>query len=293
MLNNPQLIQALIASSNQTPQLTDFTQDMYQAVLEAGEAWRKGEAFSGEMVTPDEEYDARVQAVLDNYWPGTTDLNCIKRSGNVRNVYSAQYEGGEVIVKSIPYNETDWNRTEQYKIFLNYMNEEVNVAAFIDPGLAKSDDDELLVTMSVFAQGFEPANLPPDQPWTWIYDENAVKAEGRYWGKYRRRAIQFKEAYPDTYNFFPQWDEGVNKWQKHFTPITIPVDDRTFGVVHGDMHTGNWMIQPEGDDTYSITTIDFDNAQRGWFIVDPGTVTYTANAQMLQHRIKDRELRIE
>jgi hypothetical protein len=29
--------------------------------------------------TPDQEYDERVQSVLDEYWPGTSGLNNIKR----------------------------------------------------------------------------------------------------------------------------------------------------------------------------------------------------------------------
>ena len=49
--------------------------------------------------------------------------------------------------------------------------------------------------------------------------------------------------------------------------------------MHGDAHVGNWMIQPNEDGTYTQTTIDFDNAQRSWFITDIGTVVWTANMQ--------------
>jgi hypothetical protein len=268
--------------------LSDFTPEMFEAVHEYADAFIKGYSLNAE-VTPDELYDARVQAVLDQYWPGSTDLKCIKRSGNVRNVYSVQYQGSETIVKSTPYHEEDWYKTEQYKTFLNFMNEKVNVAAFIEPSLARSDDGDLMITMSLFANGYAPVELPPDAPMTWIYDENAVKAVGKYWGDYRHRAIEFKSQYPDTFDFFPKWDEGINVWQKHFTPMTIPVTDETFGVVHGDMHRDNWMIQPEDHDQYSITTIDYDNAQRGWYITDPGTVTWYANIQMLTNRVPDRE----
>jgi len=40
---------------------------------------------------PNAEYDAKVQAVLDEYWPGTTDLNAIKREPPEKAVYTAMY----------------------------------------------------------------------------------------------------------------------------------------------------------------------------------------------------------
>ena len=53
-----------------------------------------------------EKYDAEVQAVLDEYWPGITDLQSIKRNGFSKNVYKANYNGLKVSVKSVPYDPT-------------------------------------------------------------------------------------------------------------------------------------------------------------------------------------------
>lgn len=33
-------------------------------------------------------------------------------------------------------------------------------------------------------------------------------------------------------------------------------------------------------DQYNQTTLDFDNMQKGWYIVDPGTVIWNANMEM-------------
>jgi Ser/Thr protein kinase RdoA (MazF antagonist) len=40
------------------------------------------------------------------------------------------------------------------------------------------------------------------------------------------------------------------------------------------MHTGNFMLDPLADGTFDMTVIDFDNAQRSWYIIDLGTVVF-------------------
>lgn len=77
------------------------------------------------------KYDHGVQEVLDQYWPGTTDLSNIKRGD--RMVYSAQYEGKEVIVKSTGYSEELEKNTQQYIDWVNFIGEQVSVANFINP----------------------------------------------------------------------------------------------------------------------------------------------------------------
>lgn len=64
-------------------------------------------------------YDQRVQDVLDEYWPGTTDLDLI--TGGDDYVYKAMYEGSKVIVKSTPYSEAAFNQNLYFKDFLNFM----------------------------------------------------------------------------------------------------------------------------------------------------------------------------
>jgi hypothetical protein len=59
-----------------------------------------------DFVAEEDDYDATVQTVLDQYWPGTTDLTVIKKDGDLSHptdcaVYSAMYNGEEVVVKSV------------------------------------------------------------------------------------------------------------------------------------------------------------------------------------------------
>lgn len=86
-------------------------------------------------------------------------------------VYSAMYQGEKVIVKSTPYDEEEYRTTLLYNTFLNFMKEEVDVAYYIAPGVEHSDDRTLTVTMSLFATGIAPRDLPPNQPLSWVTDE--------------------------------------------------------------------------------------------------------------------------
>lgn len=88
------------------------------------------------------------------------------------------------------------------------------------------------------------------------------------------------------------WDTFQDGWQTQFNKPTIPITETSFGVVHGDAHNGNIMIEDLGDNAYNQTTIDFDNMQRSWYIVDPGTVIWNANMEMFFHKDADREQKI-
>lgn len=64
------------------------------------------------------------------------------------------------------------------------------------------------------------------------------------------------------------------------TPIDIPTTPDNYGIIHGDAHTGNWMLVTDpvtGEVTQ--TTIDFDNAEQNWYVVDIGTVVWGVNMQ--------------
>lgn len=78
---------------------------------------------------------------------------------------------------------------------------------------------------------------------------------------------------------FPAWDEIGDGWQANFTTPDQAITPETFGVIHGDAHTGNFMLDDLGNGEYMQTTIDFDNSQRSWYIIDIGTVTWVANMQ--------------
>lgn len=98
----------------------------------------------------DPVYDARVQAVLDEYWPNTT-LTKVLKVLNDKHVYAGTFGDEKIVVKSVNYDATLEQTTQDYMIWINYMGEELSVASYILPGVEPSDDGELLITMSMFA----------------------------------------------------------------------------------------------------------------------------------------------
>ena len=69
--------------------------------------------------TDDDDYLKRTQAVLDQYWSGTTDMELIR--GGDSHVYSVIFGGQKVIVKSMNYSKITFDETMNYKIFLNFI----------------------------------------------------------------------------------------------------------------------------------------------------------------------------
>jgi len=114
----------------------------------------------------------------------------------------------------------------------------------------------------------------------WWSDKDVVTTLGYYLADWRKASQQFAIDLPDAYEKFPMWNEINTGWQTAFTPITIPDTPENFGIIHGDLHTGNWLIDAKEEDhldIFEITAIDFDNAQRAWFVIDIGTVLFTLN----------------
>ena len=51
-----------------------------------------------------EDWDTKTQEILDEYWQTTTNLHTIKWESGAKSVYTTDYNGKKVIVKSVPYN---------------------------------------------------------------------------------------------------------------------------------------------------------------------------------------------
>jgi len=70
-----------------------------------------------------------------------------------------------------------------------------------------------------------------------------------------------------------------------FGPLDIPVNADTFGIIHSDFHTSNYMLDMLPDGSWDMVAIDFDNAQRSWYLIDLGTVVFEAHRQLDTARI--------
>lgn len=88
----------------------------------------------------------------------------------------------------------------------------------------------------------------------------------------------FERQNPKTYEEFPTWDKINGGWMAGFTTPDIPATPENFGVIHGDLHQGNMMIDP--DNHFDVSILDLDSAQKNWYIVDLGTVVFELNEQL-------------
>lgn len=104
--------------------------------------------------------------------------------------------------------------------------------------------------------------------------------QGRFLGEYRRRSQQFMIDEPEGATAFPRWDVIQTGWQKVYGPMDLPETPETFGIIHSDFHTSNYMLDQLTDGSWEMTAIDFDNAQQSWYIIDLGTVVFEANKQL-------------
>jgi hypothetical protein len=188
-------------------------------------------------------YDKEVQAVLDQYWPGVSDLTNVRRGE--RMVYSGMYANEKVAIKSAPYyNDAALEQNQDQADYINFLNDEkLDVAYYIVPSVESSDDKSKIVTVSRWLDGYVAPEALYNVDTLWWSDEYVVRTLGIYLANFRLASAKYQEEHSEAYEKFPKWDTIGDGWQNQFTPITIDTDKKNFGIVHGDLHTGNWMIR--------------------------------------------------
>lgn len=138
MSHAPTFIQSAVNPAVQVPMMTPDQFDQVNKWVNNFSKFGPYKESTEPMVGDDADYEKRTQAVLDQYWPGTTDMSMIR--GGDSHVYSAMFAGEKVIVKSMNYNKITFDETMNYKIFLNFIAEECQVAYFIEPGVEQGED---------------------------------------------------------------------------------------------------------------------------------------------------------
>lgn len=147
----------------------------------------------------------------------------------------------------------------------------------------------LIVTMSLFADGVAPKDLPPSAPYSWFLEEEYATTFGNYWGRFRTRSIEYTKAFPEEFAAFQSWNTIDNGAYRMLKTPDIPITDETYGVIHGDAHTGNYFFENLGTSEERLVSIDLDRAQKSWFLNDLGAVVWHANMGMLVHFPDERE----
>lgn len=129
--------------------------------------------------------------------------------------------------------------------YVDFISKDVSVASFMAPGVGHSTDqnnkEKKLISVSEFVNGVCPECVYNYQL-AWITNEDVVRSIGSSLANMRLASQKFTKKHHDVYEQFPSWDKIHDGWQTKFRSIDIPKNDKNFGLIHGDLHTGNFML---------------------------------------------------
>jgi Ser/Thr protein kinase RdoA (MazF antagonist) len=132
-------------------------------------------------------------------------------------------------------------------------------------------------TLTAFekAEGTLAENIPPSE-----WGEALFRSIGRAAGKMHQVSAGFHPSRPALTR--PQWFDAyeIRTATEKLATTTDPASEKLtmliqelhrlptspieFGLIHGDLHFANFIIQPGGQ----VTIIDFDDCVYGWFVMD-------------------------
>lgn len=177
----------------------------------------------------------------------------------------------------MPYSEDTKHNNEVQADFVNFVGQYMSMADYITPYQAQSTSGDMLVTVSRLVQGVCPQCIYEEAD-IWWSTEDCVRQVGKDLAKFRKASQDYQVQHPVTYEEFPAWNTIGGGWMAGFTTPDIPKTPETYGIIHGDLHQGNMMIDP--DNHFELSILDLDNAEKNWFIVDLGTVVFELNNQL-------------
>jgi Ser/Thr protein kinase RdoA (MazF antagonist) len=204
------------------------------------------------------------------------------RGGNFSKVYSFPHQGKEYVLRLTPPNQ-DINE-QSLRANLALMDYLAQGAVSV-PAPLHSLRGELVETFPsdeglYFASAFEKIEgiLGEELPFSaWNAERFAIL--GRAVGRFHARARTYN---PLHFAFDrPHWDQVGNCFhptetlsddvlrRRHAEALAgvqaFPRDPDAYGLIHTDLHGGNFMLDPRSG---CITLIDFDDSAYGWYAMD-------------------------
>lgn len=202
------------------------------------------------------------------------------RGGHFAQVYSFQRNGSSYILRlTPPDNEIDLQRQRSLLTWMAYL---AAHGAFVPSPLASRKknlieiipavDGDWLATVFTRAKGILSEELPIEQ-----WDAPLFRVLGKAIGKVHSIARQY---HPQAGVDFLQWDSAGNLFNKQIQNEhwlkdkqarvleyiqSLPKPSEAYGLIHGDLHFGNFYIHVP---KMIITLIDFDDCAYGWFCMD-------------------------
>lgn len=100
--------------------------------------------------------------------------------------------------------------------------------------------------------------------------EESIANIGRQIRAFHEATKKFPKAHPKEYEDMQTYDELWNGMLSKIEPLNIPKTDETWGIMHGDLHEGNFLVDPNNNN--KITLFDWDITSKSWLAVDVGTM---------------------
>jgi amicoumacin kinase len=202
------------------------------------------------------------------------------RGGHFAHVYGFRRNGGNFVLRLTPPNE-DVDVVAQRSI-LAWMAHLAAYGASVPEPLPSQNGNlvevipssagEWLVVASTKAEGTLSEEIPIDQ-----WGDVQFQTLGRSIGKMHAIARDFV---PSNEVSYPQWETGGNLFNRHIENElwlkekqsrvleqirTLPRSTDAYGLVHCDLHFGNFFLEARKQ---IVTLIDFDDCAYGWFVMD-------------------------
>merc|ERR1712203_209417 len=102
-----------------------------------------------------------------------------------------------------------------------------------------------------------------------VRDENFVTRLGAQVRQFHDASRQFAKDKPEAYAKMQKVNEV---WKGMFKDVGVPdmpITEETYGIMHGDMHEGNYLV--DLDNNFKVTFFDWDLTSKCHYLVDAGS----------------------
>ena len=203
------------------------------------------------------------------------------RGGNFSHVYGFKDAGQDYILRlTPPGTEIDARWMHATLAFMDHLAR----GGVSVPAPRASLQGEWVVTIVVSTQVYlaacferAPGVLGEELPFS-AWDAGRFETLGRAVGRLHARARSYR---PPKGMGRPHWDQSVNcfnpgeriansllaqrRAEALAAVLALPRDTDAYGLIHADLHGGNFMLEPKSG---RITLLDFDDCALGWYTMD-------------------------
>jgi hypothetical protein len=117
---------------------------------------------------------------------------------------------------------------ERNKLYVDHLDSmNVECGSYVSPGLIKTSTIQIAVNKKCKGDSLEVSHMQ---------DKEAMGAVGSYLAKMHKASRTFKKKYPTEIS-------KVEECGHASFSSSVPKDDLHFGIIHGDFHSGNYLIR--------------------------------------------------